>query len=179
MRPNSIVASALAPFIALMSCSCAAPTFVPLIATAGVPITPTPTGAIPLEVRTRSTGVHDPLPVKDAAVVYGELEGALGHAVASACAPWAEVHRGRAPQGYQLSVELIRAEAAEKRSRFTISLGVRATLRARHDNTYIAQSQAFCSDAGLVAASNAGPVIYSCMMRLGRDLAGWLGSVEP
>ncbi len=64
---------------------------VPLLTAAGIPLTD-PT-EVPLRVVTRSTAVHDPLRVSGSNVVYGDVEAALGHAVASATVPWADRHK--------------------------------------------------------------------------------------
>jgi hypothetical protein len=60
-----------------------------------------------------------------------------------------------------------------------VTLGVRATLRARKGNHYLGQTQAFCRDGAIADGGNAAPVLYACMTRLSRDLAGWLGAIEP
>ena len=152
---------------------------VPLLSAAGIPVTATPTGAIPLEVVTRGTAVADPLPVRRTSVVYGDLEAALGLAVSSAGVPWANAHREKRPEGWQLFVELTRAEAEEKAGRLVVALDVRATLRARAGNVYLAQTYAHCRQAGVVEAASGGPVVYACMTRIGRDLTSWLSAVQP
>lgn len=171
-------------FLPLVVCSllvaCAASSRrVALLSASGIPVTATPSGAIPLEVVTRGTGVPDPIVVKGSNIVYGDTEAALGLAVSSACVPWANQHRAQRPDGWQLFVELIQADALSTDDRLTISLGVRATLRTRDGNRYLAQTQAHCRQAGLVAPENGGPVVYACMTRIGRDLSGWLAGVEP
>jgi hypothetical protein len=152
---------------------------VALLSTAGIPVTSTPAGAVPLEVVTRGTAVADPLPVAGSSVSYGDVEAALGLAISSAGVPWAEAHRAKRPEGWQLYVELTRAVADESRGRLIVTLDVRATLRARAGNVYIAQTQAHCRQAGLVEAADGGPVVYACMSRVGRDLTAWLAAVEP
>ena len=151
----------------------------PLLSAAGVPVTLTPIKEVPLEVVTRGTGVADPLPVEGTLTGFTDVEAALSSAVASATVPWAEAHRARRPDGYQLSVELIKGQAAYSRGRTRVTLGVRATLRARRDRAYLAQTQALCSEAAVTRVDDAAPVVYGCMTRIGRDLAGWLGAVEP
>jgi hypothetical protein len=158
---------------------CGAPVLVPLVETAGVPLTVTPPGTIPLEVVTRSTGIPDPLPVRGARVAYGEVESALGHAVASAAVPWADAHRAQRPDGWQLLVELTHAEAERLGPRMVVGFGVRATLRTRTGNFYLAQTQAHCRDASLVAPAEGAGLIFGCMSRIGRELGGWLGGVQP
>lgn len=152
---------------------------VPLLSAAGVPVTVTPVGAVPLEVVVHGIAVPDPLPVDGGPVGYTDVEAALSHAVASAAVPWAEAHRQRRPEGYQLLVELVDAQAQRRRGRTRVTLGVRATLRARQGQRYLAQTYAHCREAALLDGEDAAPVIYGCMTRVSRDLAGWLGSVEP
>jgi hypothetical protein len=151
---------------------------VPLLTAAGVPLTdPTTT---PLRVVTRSTAVHDPLLMRGTDVLYGDVEAALGHAVASATVPWADEHRARpeSKDGWQLFVELTNADAWYEDGRAVFSVGVRATLRVRAGNVYLAQTQASCRQGGIVAADRGAPVLYRCMMEVGRDLAGWLDGVD-
>jgi hypothetical protein len=150
-------------------CGCEETRRVPLLSTSGIPVTSTPTGAIPLEVVTRGTMVQDPLPVHHTSVAYGDLEAALG----------AEGHRDQRPDGWQLFVELTRAEANEKDGRLVVAIDVRATLRGRAGNVYLAQTSAHCLQAGVVEAEKGGPVVYACMNRIGRDLTSWLAGVQP
>jgi hypothetical protein len=58
------------------------------------------------------------------------------------------------------------------------SVGVRATLRARAGNVYLAQTQASCRQGGIVAPDQGAPIIYRCMTEVGHDLAGWLDGVN-
>ena len=151
---------------------------VPLLTAAGVPITD-PTD-VPLRVVTRSTAVRDPLHVRGASVDYGDIEVALGHAIASATAPWAASHRDdkRHPDGWELFVEVTSSDAVYDDSRVVFSLGVRATLRARAGHDYLAQTQTSCRQGGIVAPDKGAPIVYGCMMELGRNLAGWLDGVD-
>jgi len=119
------------------------------------------------------------IPVAGSDIAYSDVETTLGLAVSSAALPWADARKARRPGGWQLSIELIQAEAEQREGRLLVTLSVRATLRAREGKVYLAQTQASCRQAGLVDPGRGAPVIYSCMSRVGRDLAGWLGSVEP
>lgn len=151
---------------------------VPLLTAAGIPLT-SPT-TVPLEVVTRSTAVRDPLPMRGTDVVYGDIEAALGHAVSSATVPWADNHR-RHPtsrDGWQLFVEITNSDAAYEGGRVIFSVGVRATLRLRAGNIYLAQTQASCRQGGIVPSDKGAPIMYRCMMEVGRDLAGWLDGVD-
>jgi hypothetical protein len=159
---------------------CARPmTTVPLLSTAGIPVTFTPPGEVPLEIVTRSTAVKDPLVVAGSDVSYADLEGALGHAISTATVPWAETHIAQRPGGWQLSVEVIEAKAEYDSGRLIVTFNTRATLRTRRDHDYLAQTQVPCREAGLTTPETGAPVVYSCMSRIGRDLASWLGGVDP
>ncbi len=160
--------------LCLAGCVRGAPVIVPLLA-AGAPAE---SAEVSLEVVTKSTAVPDPLPVHGAAVDYGELEPALGHTVASAAAAWANAHGVKHPDGWQLFVELTQATAEYKDGRLMVALNVRATLRTRKGNTYLAQTHANCSQAGLVAPDAGAPVVLGCMSHIGRDLAGWLSGID-
>lgn len=116
------------------------------------------------EVVARSSSVKDPLPVSGSGVAYADLEGALGQAVIRTVHPKHDA---------TLTVELIAAEAKYESSRVTVSLVARATLRSRQ-NAFLGQTQVICRDADLVPAENGAKVVWACMARLGRDLAGWL-----
>jgi hypothetical protein len=157
-----------------------ATTTVPLLTAAGIPITFTPSGEVPLEVVTRSTAVKDPLVVAGSDVSYADLEAALGHSISSATVPWAQQHIAQRPGGWQLSVEVIEAKAEyESTGRLIITLNTRATLRTRQEHDYLAQTQVPCREAGLTTPDQGAPVVYSCMSRIGRDLASWLGGINP
>jgi hypothetical protein len=123
------------------------------------------------EVVARTAGIKDPLPVTGASVEYADLERALGAAVVRAVRPRHE---------HTLTVELIAATADYAQTRLRISLVARATLRSHEGNAFIAQTQAICRDAALVSPDAGGAVVWACMVRLGRDLGGWLdGLPEP
>jgi hypothetical protein len=169
------------PLIALTTIAmlaCGGHRIVPLLASAGVPVTRSH-ASVPLEVVTRSTSVNDPLPVSGASVVYGDFEAALGHAVSTAAVPWADKNQDRRPGGWQLFVEVTKAEAEYDGTRIIVTIAVRATLRARVGGTHIAQTETACRDGGLLPADQGAPVLYACMMRIGRDLASWLAAADP
>ncbi len=150
---------------------------IPLVEAAGIPLTP-PTTAT-LEVLTRSTAVPDPLPVRGSEVAYTDVELALGHAVASATVPWAVSHgTPAAGAGWQLFVEMTGADADYDNGRAVFTLGVRATLRARAGNVYLAQTQAACRQGGVVPPEEGAHVMYRCMTEVGHQLANWLDGVD-
>jgi uncharacterized lipoprotein YmbA len=165
--------------VLLGTCACSSSTeMVPLLSAAGIPLTD-PT-EVPLRVVTRSTAVHDPLRVRGTGVVYGDVETTLGHAIASATVPWAKAHENakNSADGWELFVEVTNADAWYEDDRIVFSLAVRATLRQRSGNDYLAQTQASCRQGGIVAPQKGAPVIYGCMMEIGRTLGGWLEGVD-
>jgi hypothetical protein len=151
---------------------------VPLLTTIGVPLTP-PTIA-PLRVVTRSTAVHDPLPMRGSDATYTDIESALGYAISSASVPWANQHRAHpeSKDGWQLFVEITNADARFEDGRVLFAVSVRATLHARAGNVYLAQTQASCRQGGMAPPDKGGPVMYKCMMEIGRDINGWLDGVD-
>jgi hypothetical protein len=165
-------------FLLVVPSACAGRQVVPLLSSAGIPLT-RPTGAVPLEVVTRSTSVRDPLPISGTGVVYADFEAALGYAVSSATVPWADKNKGRRPGGWQLFVEVIQAEAEYEGGRMIVTIGVRATLRQRVGGDHIGQTETACRDGGLVPADQGAAILYRCMTRIGRDLTGWLAAADP
>jgi len=139
--------------------------------------------ASPLEVVTVGTAVRDPLPVRGSDVVYADLESALGTAIASATRPWAAAHGADATAahgGWTVLVEIARADAdLEGGGRVVVGIDARATLRARHGNVYLGQTQIGCREGGLVEASGGSPVVHRCMVDMARELAGWLAGGVP
>jgi hypothetical protein len=106
------------------------------------------------------------------------MEAALGFAVSSATVPWADGQRQKRPEGWQLFVEIVQADAQRSNGRLVVSFGVRATLRTRVGHFYIAQTQASCRQGGVIDSEKGGAVVFACMTRIGRDLADWLGGID-
>jgi hypothetical protein len=138
------------------------------------PMTTVPSDTVALEVITRGTAVHDPLTVRGGHTVVSGLEEALGHAVSTAAAPLATRH---SPDGWQLTVELIGADARFDSGRLVVALNTRATLRTRVGRRYLAQTQAHCREAARADPSDGGPVFYACMTHIGRNLVDWLSGM--
>ena len=122
------------------------------------------------EVVARIAGAKDPLPVSGAHVAYADLETALDQAVLRAVPP---------RHDHVLTVELVAADALYANTRLSVSLVVRATLRAKAGDTFVAQKQFLCRDGAIIPPEQGERVIWSCMTRLGQDLGGWLGDLSP
>ncbi len=135
---------------------------------------------LPLDVVTKLAGAQDPLPVKGTSWQFSELEHAVGRAVMTGAAPWAEAHRAEREGGWQIQVDVIKSDAAVVDGQARTSLGVRATLRAVVGQVYLAQTQSFCMTAGLVKSeAEARDVLWRCISNVGRNISGWLDGVHP
>ena len=131
-----------------------------------------------LEVIPSSSGAPDPVPVWGASIVYGGMAAAAGQAIAAAAQPWAARHAAERAGGWQLLVELVRAEADAEAGRLTVEIETRVTLRGTVGQIHLGQTRGYCkvSDA---FAGNGAPVVQQCLARLARDLAGWLDGISP
>ncbi len=120
------------------------------------------------EVVARISGARDPLLVSGADIAYADLEHALDEAVVHAVPP---------RHDSVLTVELIAADAGYTSARLYVSLVVRATLRTRVGNTFVAQTTVVCRDGAIVPPEAGAKVVWSCMTRLGHDIGGWLSDI--
>ena len=133
-----------------------------------------------LDVVTRLAGARDPLPMAGSALEFSELERAVGQAVMKAAAPWAEAHRGQREGGWQIQVELIKADASYSDAQARATLGVRATLRGVVGQVFIGQTQVFSSTAGAAKTElEARDVVSRCVGNIGRNVSGWLDGMQP
>lgn len=181
MSRAASLALAVAVATAVSSNGCAHTRYarvVPLLDSAGVPITSTPAREIPLEVVTSSTSIPDPLPVAGTDLAYADIERALGFSATSAVAEWSAHTTTKRAGGYRLSVELVGARAKFDEGRLNVSFDVRATLSARVGGDYVAQSRGHCQQAALTPAEQGAPVLYACMSQVSRDLSAWLGRLD-
>jgi hypothetical protein len=133
----------------------------------------------PLEVVARAPATFDPLSLPGSRVAYDNLESALARAVRSGATEWSAAHAATKPRTFELAVELVHAEIEYARARLGVALVVRATLRRREGNEFLAQTQAVCRASALVPPERGGEVVYRCMEQLGGDLGGWLDGVSP
>jgi hypothetical protein len=140
---------------------------------------PRPLGPLePLEVIPSLAGASDPLPVEGRRIAYRGLTAAVGQFMAAASRPWAERHRATRPGGWQMLVELIRSNADERAGRLTIELEARVTLRRTVGQIHLGQTHGYCKVSDALAGDGS-PVVYQCLQRMSRDLAGWLEGQNP
>jgi hypothetical protein len=164
--------SAAAKLAAVVSCALAACSTPGGAVIRAIPYGEPPFGKSPadptFQVVARLGGAKDPLPVSGGHVAYADLDGVLGEAVLRAVEP---------RSNHVLTVELIAGDAGYDSGRLSISLVVRATLRTRLGNTFIAQTQAVCREGAIVEPEVGTKVLWACMTHLGQDLAGWLAGL--
>jgi len=140
---------------------------------------PRPIGALePLELIVSVAGGSDPLPVQGRRIVYGRLTGAVGQFMEAASRPWAERHRALRPGGWQMLVEIIRSDAELQAGRLTVELEARVTLRGTVGQIHLGQTHGYCKVSDALAGDGS-PVVYQCLERMARDLAGWLEGQNP
>lgn len=134
--------------------------------TGGTSVTPQdPT----FEVITQLAGAKDPLPVAGGDAEYADLERSLAQALVHAVIP---------RHDSVLTVELVRADAEYEHGRLSISLVVRGTLRT-HIGEFIAQTQSVCRDGAIITPDSGARVMWACMTRISKDIAGWLQGLPP
>jgi hypothetical protein len=132
----------------------------------------------PLEVIVSLSGASDPLPVQGRRIAYGGLTAAVGQFMEAASRPWADRHRTSRPGGWQMLVEIIRSDAELQAGRLTVELEARVTLRGTVGQIHLGQTHGYCKVAGTLAGDGS-PVVYRCLERMSRDLAGWLEGQNP
>jgi hypothetical protein len=151
-----------------------APSLVPLDAAPAGGVSPPPF----LEVIATNAGGTDPLPVTDTVIRFGGLAIAAGRFASSAAGPWAQLHAAARPGGWQLLLEIVRSNADVADGHLTVEIETRITLRATLGQVHLGQTRGYCKVSEPVSSDGA-PVVYQCLARLGRDLAGWLDGISP
>ncbi|MFT3842830.1 MAG: hypothetical protein QM723_37925 [Myxococcaceae bacterium] len=153
--------------VCVAGCSVTSAHLLPLKHFGAEQVAPSPAA---LEIVTASTTVPEPLQVRGAPVAFVELAPALREAVATQV--------DGSFQQWRLSLELTQADAEWSSGRLIVRMTVRATLRARADNAYVAQSQHVCSTASVVPPENGAKVAHACLLDLARDTASWLQRIK-
>jgi hypothetical protein len=147
------------------------PALVPVPATAGAP---------PLEIVVSLAGGPYRVPVQNTFFAYDGLTEATRRYVAAATAPWATRHAHARPGGWEMAVEITRANAwAHVGGRMGVELETRVTLRGIVGRLHLGQTTGYCQVAGALGDDAGVSVVYECLERMGRDLAGWLEGIEP
>jgi hypothetical protein len=131
-----------------------------------------------LEVVASVAGGADPLPLQGGRLAYAGLTDATRRFIEAVARPWAEGHRARRPGGWQLLVELTRAEATLDAGRLTVEIETRVTLRGTIGQVHLGQTHGYCKTADTFTGDGS-LVVTACLERLSRDLGGWLAGQSP
>lgn len=134
--------------------------------------------ASPLRVTIDATNAHLPLSVAGANVAYGDVDHALAGSVERATRPLVAELARRNARPLELAIEIVEAHADEEQGRLLVRMSVRATLRERAGNTYVAQTHAHASTSAVVPADHGGKAVLEVTDSLGDKLAGFLAGLD-
>lgn len=138
-----------------------------------------PATSQPLEVIASLAGGSDPMPVRGGRVAYGGLSSAASRSVAVAATSWVERHRAERIGGWQMLVEIIRTEAEIQAGRLTVEIETRVTVRGAQGQIDLGQTGGYCKVSDVVTDGDGSGVVFRCLDRMARDLAGWLEELNP
>ena len=130
-----------------------------------------------LEVITSLAGGSDPLPVRGSRLAYGGLPDVTRQVLEAATAPWVQQHRGLRRGGWQLLIEITRADAEMQAGNMTVEIETRATFRGTIGQVHLAQTHGYCRVARPLAGDGS-PVVYECLTGC-LAMAGWLEGQLP
>jgi len=131
-----------------------------------------------LEVITSLAGGSDPLLVGGTRLAYRGLTDATRQFLKAATAAWVQQHGPLRRGGWQLLIEITRTDAEMQAGNITVELETRATLRGTTGQVHLGQTHGYCRVVRPLAGDGS-PVVYECLDRMSRDLAGWLEGQVP
>jgi hypothetical protein len=127
-----------------------------------------------LRVQVDATSAHLPLAVTGSNAVYTDVDRALDRSVESAVAALAAELGTLRAQQLELFVELVEAQAEYSDATLVVRMVVRATLRDKLGNSYLAQTYARWSASAHVAPEVGAKIVLDCTDAIGSQLSGWL-----
>ena len=131
-----------------------------------------------MDVTGSVSGGRDPLPVEGARYVLSNLTTTVTEMMAAAARPWAARHAKKRRAGWQMTIDLVDAQAELRAGLLQAEIEIRATLLSRDGLVALGQSQRHCTVTG-VDSHDPPAVVYRCLEQLARDLAGWLETTHP
>jgi hypothetical protein len=131
-----------------------------------------------MDVTGTVSGGRDPLPVDGARYAFSNLTTTMTEMMAAAARPWAARHAKKRRAGWQLTIDLVDAQAELRGGVLRAEIEIRATLLSRDGLVALGQSQRHCTVTG-VDSHDPPSVVYRCLEQLARDLAGWLETAHP
>ncbi len=132
----------------------------------------------PLLTTIDASNAHLPLNVSGASVAYGDVDRALADSVERATRSLAEELAQKHARPLELTLEIVDAHAEYERERLLVRLGLRATLRERAGNTYLAQTHVHASAAATVTPERGAKIVLEATDTLGGKLSGWLAGMD-
>jgi hypothetical protein len=135
-----------------------------------------PAGVLKIDLDT--TSVHLPLRVDGARVTFTDVDRALTQSLQNALRPFTLNLGERHAAPLALFVELIDAHADYAQERLVVRMTVRATLRERSGNSYVAQTHAHFSSSGATTPERGAPIALSCSDAIAGQLSGWLSGMD-
>ena len=126
-----------------------------------------------LHVTCALEGPTEPLPVGGTDVDLIGVRRTIEDVVTADLQPWAV--RAHRKGGWELSLELFRAQGSESHGVVTAELSVRAVLSSTIGEVNASQTRRDCKETG----AEPDAAFYACIKSLAHDLSGWIEGVQP
>jgi hypothetical protein len=126
-----------------------------------------------LHVTCALEGPAEPLPVAGTDVDLIGLRHTIEDVVSAELRPWAA--RTKRKGGWDLALELFRAQGKEEHGHVTAELSVRATLSSTVGEVNASQTRRDCKETG----PEPDAAFYLCIQSLAHDLSGWIEGAQP
>jgi hypothetical protein len=130
-----------------------------------------------IEVRVDATSARLPLAVAGSNIVFTDVDRALDQSIRAAFAALSSTGT-RDARPLELFAEVIEAQAEHTGDRLVVHMIVRATLREKPGNTYLAQTHARSSASGALGPDHGAALVRSCTDSIGGHLAGWIAGLN-
>src|SRR5262249_3594965 len=127
-----------------------------------------------LEVRVDATGARLPMAVIGSNIVFTDVDRALEQSIRDALASPSPTGATTDARPLELFVEIIEPQGGHTSDRLVVRMIVRATLREKSGNSYVAQTHARSSTSGPLGPDRGAGLVRRCTDEIGGHLAGWL-----
>jgi len=71
-------------------------------------------------------------------------------------------------------VEIFRDEGETQSGQLTVEIETRVTMRGSLGQIHLGQTRGYCKVSGVAAEADGARIVFRCLDRMARDLAGWL-----
>lgn len=127
-----------------------------------------------LRVQVDASAVHLPLRAIGSHIAFIDVDSAVDAAVERATMATKRQLTQSGSQSHTLLVEIVEARAEVASDQLLVQLNVRATLRQKTGNVFVAQTHAHAICTGPLAESNGSQVVRDCAESVALQLRGWL-----